>query len=176
MHEIKRIIEALLFVNSEPLSLADMRKVVNSVQPCSLKQLKDLIEEMKEEYEKQDRAFQIHEVGEGFQFRTLEHYGPFIEKLGVSKKAERLSHASSEVLAIVAYRQPITRAQIEAIRGIDPTNTLALLMEKQLIQVVGKLEAPGRPLLYGVTTHFLTHYGLKDIKDIQRKDEGGGKG
>lgn len=170
--QIKRIIEALLFASSEPLPLPRIREVTDTVQAISPKELNSIIQELRYEYHAQQRAFRLDEIAQGFVLRTAEEYSPYIELLGRNKRTEKLSNASAEVLAIIAYRQPITRSQIEAIRGVDSSGTLANLLERQLIQPVGKLEAPGRPTLYGITKDFLKHYGLKDIKELPNLDQG----
>ena len=91
---------------------------------------------------------------------------PYIEAIGVSRRGEKLSQAAAEVLAIIAYKQPITRPQIDAIRGVDSSGTIYNLLERQLIEPLGKLEAPGRPTLFGITKNFLEHFGLKDVKQL----------
>lgn len=164
--QIKRIIEALLFVSSEPLSFRKIREIAEGVYPTiETTQLKELIHELREEYNTQQRAFQLDEIAQGYMLRTREEYSSFIEQIAKRRK-ERLSAAALEVLAIVAYRHPITRAQIEAIRGVDCSGILQTLLERQLIEPAGNLEVPGRPNLYGITKEFLKHFGLKDLKDL----------
>ena len=170
MHfQSKRIIEALLFASSEPIAFNKIREVIDTISPLQPKELRALIQELQAEYEEQQRAFRLEEIAQGFILRSSEQYHPYIELLHRNKRTEKLSMASSEVLAIIAYRQPITRVQIEAIRGVDSSGSVSTLLERQLIQPVGKLEAPGRPTLYGITKDFLKHFGLRDIKELPNR-------
>lgn len=162
----KRIIEALLFVSHEPISFNKIREVLDSVEPLKPRQIQDLLQEMAEEYILQQRAFRLEEIAQGYILRTCKEYGPYIDSLFRNKRTEKLSPAAAEVLAIIAYRQPITRPQIEAIRGVDSSGIIQSLLERQLIEPVGRMEAPGRPTLYGITTYFLKHFGLRDLKEL----------
>lgn len=162
----KRVIEALLFVSSDPLPFTKIREVVDAYQPLKPRMIRDLLMELQEEYLSQQRAFRLEEIAQGFLLRTCEEYSPYIDILYRNKRTEKLSHASAEVLAIIAYRQPITRPQIEAIRGVDCSGIVQNLIDRQLIEPVGKLEAPGRPTLYGITKSFLKHFGLRDIQEL----------
>jgi segregation and condensation protein B len=163
---LKRIIEALLFVSHEPIHFNKFREILDTVEPIKPRQLLDLLQELKEEFILQQRAFRLEEIAEGYQLRTCKDYGPYIDLLFRNKRTEKLSQASAEVLAIIAYRHPITRPQIDAIRGVDSSGTIQNLLERQLIEPVGRLEAPGRPTLYGITQYFLKHFGLRDLKEL----------
>lgn len=163
---IKRIIESLLFVSNEPLPFTKIREILDTYTPLKPQHIRDLISELQEEYLSQQRAFRLEEIAQGFLLRTCKEYGPYIDMLYRNKRNEKLSQASAEVLAIIAYRQPITRPQIEAIRGVDSSGIVQNLMDRQLIEAVGKLEAPGRPTLYAVTKNFLQHFGLRDIQEL----------
>lgn len=162
----KKIVEALLFASQEPISFQRLREIVETKLPLKPKILKSALEDLEDDYIREQRAFRLQEVAEGFILRTCEEYAPFIERLFRSKRPEKLSHASTEVLAIIAYKQPITRPQIDAIRGVDSSGIVDNLLERSLIQSAGKLEAPGRPTLYATTPHFLSHFGLKDLKEL----------
>lgn len=164
--KIKRIIEALLFASSEPISFLKLREIVNTYYPVKPHFLKKLIEDLQEEYLSDQRSFRLEEVSLGFILKSLEEYSPFIEQLFRNKRGEKLSPASTEVLAIIAYKNPITRPQIDAIRGVDSSGSIQNLLERGLIQQVGKLEAPGRPALYGITDNFLMHFGLRDLQEL----------
>lgn len=164
----KRILEALLFASSDPLPFVKLREVLETIEPVKPKILKDLLQELAEEYILQQRAFRLEETTNGYILRTCQEYGPFIEILYRNKRTEKLSQASAEVLAIIAYRQPITRPQIDAIRGVDSSGTIYNLIERQLIEPLGKLEAPGRPTLYGITANFLKHFGLKNLDELPK--------
>lgn len=165
----KRIIEALLFSSNEPLPFNKIREIVDSFQQLKPRLLRDLINELQQEYLSQQRAFRLEEIAEGFLLRTCEEYGPFIDLINRNKRTEKLSQASAEVLAIIAYRQPITRPQIEAIRGVDCSGIVQNLLERQLIEPTGRLEAPGRPTLYETTKDFLRHFGLRSTDELATK-------
>lgn len=164
---MKRVIEALLFASAEPISLQKIRDVIDSFHPLKPRQIKKILDELQEDYISQQHAFRLEEIAQGYALRTHEEYAPYIELLYRNKRGEKLSHASTEVLAIIAYRQPMTRPQIDAIRGVDSSGTIAQLLERDLIEPRGKLEAPGRPTLYGTTNAFLKHFGLKDIEQLK---------
>jgi len=164
--QIKRIIEAILFSSSAPVTFDKLRQVADTFHAMRPKVLKELIQELQQEYMSQQRAFRLEEIAQGYILRTCEEFSPYIESIGISRRGEKLSHPAAEVLAIIAYRQPITRPQIDAIRGVDSSGTIYNLLERQLIEPVGKLEAPGRPTLYGITKTFLEHFGLKDLKQL----------
>lgn len=166
--QVKRMIEALLFASSEPLSFMKIKDITDSYYPLKPKVLRQLIEDLQLEYQKQNRAFRLDEIAQGFLLQSTEEFQPYIEQLYRNKRTEKISQAATEVLAIIAYRQPITKPQIEAIRGVDSTGTLHNLLERRLIEIVGKLEVPGRPILYGITKDFLFHFGLKDLNDLPK--------
>lgn len=165
----KRIIEALLFASSDPLPFTKIREIVDSFQPLKPRLLRDLINELQQDYLSQQRAFRLEEIAEGFLLRTCEEYSPFIDLIHRNKRTEKLSQASVEVLAIIAYRQPITRPQIDSIRGVDSSGSIHNLLERQLIAPAGRLDAPGRPTLYETTKDFLQHFGLRSAQDLSKK-------
>jgi segregation and condensation protein B len=165
---VKRIIEGILFVTDEPISLCKIQNILESTHPLKLEELRQIINELKNEYVQQNRAFRLEEIANGYLLRTCEDLNAFIELLFKNFKKEKLSHSAAEVLAIVAYRQPITRPQIEEIRGVDSSGSVYTLIERQLIEPVGKLEVPGRPTLFGVTNRFLQHFGLRDVSDLPK--------
>jgi segregation and condensation protein B len=165
----RRIIESLLFASHDPVSFDKIREVVDAYYAFRPKVLRELIDELQHEYITEQRAFRLEEIAQGFALRTCEEYSPYIQLMVRNKRTEKLSQAAVEVLAIIAYKQPITRPQIEAIRGVDSSGTVQNLLERQLIEPVGKLEAPGRPTLYGITKDFLQYFGLRDLKDLPRQ-------
>lgn len=164
--QIKRVIEALLFASSEPLNLEKIREVVDTIQPLPPREIRALIQSLQDDYYVQKRAFRIEEIANGFMLRACEEFHPYIELLFKNKRGEKLSQAAAEVLAIIAYRQPITRPQIEAIRGVDCSGVVQVLLERQLVQPVGKAEGPGRPTLYATTKEFLQYFELRDVRDL----------
>ena len=165
---LKRVMEALLFASPDPIPLAKLREITDTILPIPPRQLRQILEELKQDYLTQQRAFKLEEIAQGYVLRTYEEYAPYLDQLHRQKRGEKLSYASTEVLAIIAYRQPITRPQIDAIRGVDSSGTIMQLLERQLIEPVGKLEAPGRPTLYGTTKEFLKHFGLKDLNELKK--------
>lgn len=160
--ERKRIIEALLFVAQDPLTLSRIQSIVESDDRQGIRQ--DL-EALKEEYSSIERGFELVEVAGGYQFRTRPEMGPWIRKLG-RQRAARLTQASLETLAITAYKQPVTRAEIEYIRGVDCGAVLRGLLEKGLLKILGRKDVPGRPLLYGTSRRFLEVFSLKDLSSL----------
>lgn len=165
----KRVIEALLFSCPEPLSLIKIREVTDTFCHLAPRHLRSLIEELQQEYISQQRAFRLEEIAQGYVLRTHEEYASYIEILQRQRRGEKLSPAGTEVLAIIAYRQPITRPQIDAIRGVDSSGTLMQLLERQLIETQGKLDAPGRPTIYVTTKEFLKYFGFKDHNDFKSR-------
>jgi segregation and condensation protein B len=167
---LKRVIEALLFASPDPLPLAKIREITDTILPLRPKQLRDILNELKQDYLAHQRAFKLEEIAQGYALRTYEEYAPYLDLLHRQKRGEKLSHSSTEVLAIIAYRQPITRPQIDAIRGVDSSGTITQLLERLLIEPLGKLDAPGRPTLYGTTKEFLKHFGLKDLSALKHEE------
>lgn len=164
---VKQIIEALLFSSSDPITFVKIREVTDSFHPLKPRELKEILDELQQEYLTQQRAFRLEEIAQGYMLRTCEEFSPYIELMNRDKRTEKLSQASAEVLAIIAYKQPVTRPQIEAIRGVDSSGVIQNLLERQLIEPIGKLEAPGRPTLFGITPDFLKHFGLRDVQDLK---------
>lgn len=164
--KIKQIVEALLFASGEPLSFQKMRDIIAEFNPITSPLLRHALMELAVDYEKRESSITLAEVANGFVLRTRPSMNEYLEILFRDRRAERLSPAATEVLAIIAYRQPITRPQIEAIRGVDCSGVTQTLLERQLITPMGRLEAPGRPTLFGTTKEFLLHYGLRDLNDL----------
>lgn len=160
--EKRRIIEALVLSSGEPISAAKLAEIIPY---CKEGQAKDLINELNTEYAEQDRSFEIWEVAGGYQIRTRAEFSGYIQKLQ-KERALRLSQAALETLAVIAYRQPTTRAEIEEVRGVDAGATVKSLLERQLIRIAGQREVPGRPMLYGTTRRFLEVFGLENLKNL----------
>ncbi len=170
---IKPIIEALIFASNSSITLD---RIATILEGEDRKVIKEALDELIKEYETSERGFTIVRVAGGYQLRTRPEYSPWIRRL--LKTTTRISRASMECLAIIAYRQPITKGEVEDIRGVDSTGILRSLLEKRLIRIVGRKDAPGRPVLYGTTREFLETFDLKDLshlptlKDIQMMEEG----
>jgi segregation and condensation protein B len=166
---IDSVIEAILFASDEPLS-AD-RLVNISELNGGVKQVKKCIETLNQQYEQTGRAFRIEEIAGGFQMMTLPDYNIWLKKLLRERGDNKLSPAALETLAIVAYKQPVIRADVEAIRGVACGEMIRSLMYKGLVKITGKAEILGRPLLYGTTRKFLEVFGLNDLKDLPKAEE-----
>lgn len=163
-----RILEAVLFASDIPVEMERLSAIIDGLSPT---EIMDLIDSLNREYETGGRSFRLVEVAGGFQFETLPQYGSFIEKLYHSKSRPKLSRASLETLAIVAYKQPISKIEIDALRGVDSDAAMRTLQNRDLIEVIGRSEAVGKPLLYGTTREFLRYFGMKDIKELPGADE-----
>ena len=166
--KIKPIIESLIFAAEEPITL---RKLVDIIGDIDSAQVLEAITQLKNDYEIQGRSFQIEEIAGGYQLFTKPEYYEWIAKLRKKSGETKLSQAALETLAIIAYKQPILRADVESIRGVQSGQIIRLLMEKDLVKVLGRDEALGHPLLYGTTKRFLEYFGLKDIKDLPNIEE-----
>ncbi|HAA38310.1 MAG TPA: SMC-Scp complex subunit ScpB [Firmicutes bacterium] len=165
--EIKPLIEALLFVTEEPLPPAKIAEIL----AAELQDVRKTIKELQQEYATADHGLQIMEIAKGYQFATKPELAPVVEKLFKGEKSYTLSQAALETLAIIAYRQPVTRVDIEAIRGVKVDAVINTLQKRRLIRTVGRKDAPGRPLLYGTTKEFLKYFGLKDLSELPRLAE-----
>ncbi len=161
-NEKRRIVEALILSSSEPISAVKLAEIIPYCKPGHAK---DLVNELNTEYTEQDRAFEIWEVAGGYQLRTRAEFSGYLQKLQ-KERILRLSKAALETLAIVAYRQPATRAEIEDVRGVDVGAVLKSLLERHLIRIAGQRVVPGRPMLYGTTRRFLEVFGLDQLKDL----------
>lgn len=164
--KIKSAIESMLFVSGEPLPARDL--IANLELDNKL--VLEIISEMIEEYKKNDRGIRLIEINGGYQLVTKEENSDYIQKLLKKNRKHSLSQASIESLAIIAYKQPITRIDIDEIRGVKSESALQRLVERNLIRDVGRLEVPGRPILYGTTDEFLRQFGLKTLKELPSLD------
>ena len=163
----RSIIESLLFAWAEPLSLYKIAKIID-LKPTTVEKL---IEEMRLEFKAQHRGIQIIETNKHYQLSTLKENYPYVEQLCATSKSKGLSNSALEVLAIIAYKQPITKLDIEQIRGVNSEGPLQSLIERELVEVKGKLEKIGRPQIYGTTDVFLRSFGFKTLGDMPQIDE-----
>ena len=166
--EIKAIIEALLFASPEPLSLERICEVLEGVDP---EKVSGALGELDREYKEPGRGFQMTRIAEGYQLATKLEYAHWIKKLNIIKKRSKLSLPALETLAIIAYKQPVTKPEIEEIRGVNADGVIKTLLERGLIRIIGKKELPGRPTMYGTTKEFLRHFGLNDLSELPDPDE-----
>jgi segregation and condensation protein B len=156
---LRGLLEAIVFASDKPIKSAELARLASA----PARQVRDILAELKETYA--GRGIVLDEVAGGWIFRTHVQYAPFVRELA-SEKPVRLTRAQLETLAIAAYRQPITRPEIDEIRGVESGATLKLLLERDLVRILGKKDEPGRPLLYGTTSTFLEFFGLKSLKDL----------
>lgn len=174
----KALVEALIFAAQEPLSINQIRSIYQGeqvrndeskhVEPETIRQI---IADLNKEYTKHDRPYRIVQIAGGYQFATSTEYAEWLGKLYKEQGRRKLSQSGVETLAIVAYKQPMTKAEVEKIRGVNCDYVLKTLLEKELLTVTGRAESVGRPLLYGTTREFLKHFGLNDITDLPRPRE-----
>jgi segregation and condensation protein B len=162
----KGIIEAMLFVSGEPLSLKELALHLEA----SPKYVEEVLDELIEDYKQEERGIKLIRINGEYQLVTKNEYSDYIQKLLKKNKRQSLSQASLESLAIVAYKQPITRIDIDEIRGVKSDSAISRLMDKELIKEVGRLEVPGRPILYSTTEEFLRQFGLHDLKELPSLD------
>ena len=161
--DLKKIIETLLFITDRPVKPS---RIADVVENTDAKRVRELIMELQNEYAVRGSAVQIVEIGGGFQMSTKPEYGRWVRRLYNEKMTTKLSNAALETLAIIAYKQPITRAEMEAIRGVDVAGPLEKLLERSLVRVVGKKDTIGRPMVYGTTDEFLRLFGLNKISEL----------
>jgi segregation and condensation protein B len=166
--DVSSIIEALLFVSDEPLSVDKLLEVFDGVDRGAMCQI---VEELRVRFNSNGKPFVLREINGGFQLCTDPKYAPWIKKLSSVRGNSKLSRAALETLAIVAYRQPVTRAEVESIRGVSCSGVLSSLLDRKLIRIAGRHDAPGKPLLYRTTQEFMQHFGLRSIKDLPRISE-----
>ncbi len=160
--EKRQIVEALLLAAQEPLPAARIAAVIPRATP---KLVSELVAELDDEYRRQERAFEIRDVAGGFQLRTRADFAGYLQQLQPDRPL-RLSQAALETLSIVAYKQPVTRAEVERIRGVDVGAVLRSLVERKLVRIAGHREVPGRPMLYATNKRFLEVFGLPDLDDL----------
>ncbi len=164
---LKLIIESMLFASDKPLTARDIH---SSLPDTDLNEIKSALKVLEHEYESLARSFGLKEVAKGYQFRSRAEYGPYILRM-LQTTPNRLSRAAMETLAIIAYKQPILRYEIERLRGVDVGGILKTLLEKGLIKIMGRKNLPGRPLIYGTTKKFLEVFDLKDISSLPKLQE-----
>jgi segregation and condensation protein B len=180
--KLSQVIEALLFSAQKPLTTRELTNAIrsagaedeftpNEFAKCTEAEVAAALEALKLEYIEQQRAFQLLEKAEGWQLASDPRYATWVRQLFPAAKPARLSPPALETLAIIAYRQPITRADVEAVRGVAIDSVLQTLMERGLVKIAGRAEIPGRPLLYETTQFFLEHFGLRNLDELPNAEE-----
>ena len=160
-------LEALFFAAPEPLTFRTIRGILPE-EEVSSERLRDALKALGERYDAPGSGIALVEIAGGWQVQTREDYWPWVRSLARTRTEEKITAAALETLAIIAYKQPITRAEIDAIRGVGSGQLIRTLMDKKMVRVVGRVELPGRPFQYGTTRQFLDHFGLGVIKDLPR--------
>lgn len=159
--DLKPVVEALIFVSESPVKAEQLAETLDVEKSLILA----LVRELNEDYAGAGRGFELRETAGGYQFRTRPEYAEWVRRLSRDKPF-RFSRAALETLAIIAYRQPITRAEVEYLRGVDSGGVMKTLLDKHLVRILGKKDIPGRPLIYGTTGDFLELFGLRDLSGL----------
>lgn len=162
IREIKSIVEGLLFVAGDALPIKDLCSIINIDETT----LRRIVAQMMDSFSEENRGVRIIEVNNCYQFCTKPEHYEYIERLVKPQSRQGLSQASLETLAIIAYKQPITKSQVDYIRGVQSESCFSRLVEKELIVEIGRMDGPGRPILYGTTDNFLKLFGLKTLKEL----------
>ena len=162
-HELVAVVEALLFVSAEPVTVTRLATVIGAVSKAEVEQA---LNSLQEQLAQDGRGIQLVKLAGGYRLVTKPDYAPWLKRLDKAKAAQKLSRSALESLAIIAYKQPLVRAEIEEIRGVETSGVLRTLLERKLVRIVGRKEVPGRPIMYGTTKFFLEHFGLQDITQL----------
>ncbi len=160
--QAKALIEAVLFLHEEPVKIQQFSRII----PLSADQIASLIGELKTELERSERGLRVYEVAGGYQMGTLPDLAPYLEKMFADDLTGKLSSAALETLAIISYKQPIIRVEIESIRGVKCDHVLDNLLRRKLIRISGRKPGPGRPFIYSTTPEFLKYFGLSDLSEL----------
>ncbi|MGQ0554867.1 MAG: SMC-Scp complex subunit ScpB [Nitrospiraceae bacterium] len=163
MGELQAILEALLFVSSEPLSVARLVVVLGNVSKI---EVEEALRQLGQALDQDGRGVRLAAVAGGYRLVTKLDYAPWIKRLDKAKTSAKLSRSALESLAIIAYKQPLVRSEVEEIRGVETSGVLRTLLERKLVRIVGRKEVPGRPIMYGTTKFFLEHFGLSDLSQL----------
>jgi segregation and condensation protein B len=161
--ELKAILEAVLFVSPEPVPVARLMSILGTVSKPEVVQA---LEILAHDFDQDGRGIQLVQVAGGYRLVTKQEYGPWLKRMDKAKVAQKLSRSALESLAIIAYKQPLVRSEIEEIRGVETSGVLRTLCERKLVRIVGRKDVPGRPIMYGTTKFFLEHFGLQDLSQL----------
>lgn len=167
-NNLKSAVEALIFVSEKPITLEQIKKVLGDLD---LSAIKKIIEELKNDYETSNRGMRIIEIAGGFQMIACTNFSSFLKKLFKNRNGEKLSKQALESLAIIAYKQPLTKTEIESLRNVNVDGVMKSLLDKNLIRICGRKKIPGRPFVFGTTREFLEHFGLKSLQDLPKMEE-----
>ena len=167
--DLKSAVEALLFASEKPLTPEEMKDAFGG--GVSAADIRAQVESLRKEYDEQNRGFRVYEIAGGFQLASDIRFAEILKRFYQSREKKKISQAGLETLAVIAYRQPVTRADIEAIRGVNVDGPVKTLLEKGVIRICGRKEVPGRPILYSTTQEFLEHFGLKSVQELPTLSE-----
>lgn len=170
MQLLKQHIEALIFVAEQNITIDEIQSCLKAAYDWEVtkKEVLEVLDQLKEQYSNEEYSFELVEIAEGFQFLTKKEYHNAVNTLLQIKAKKRLSTAALETLAIIAYKQPISKSEMEHIRGVSCDYSIQKLLEKELIVITGKSDGPGKPLLYATSKNFMDHFGLKSVKDLPK--------
>jgi len=166
--EIKGAIETIIFISEAPIAAVELQNVLEGID---IQTIESVVEALKKEYEERNSGIKIVEVAGGYQMVTSPYYASFIKKFYKLKHSEKLTMPSLETLSIIAYKQPVTKIEIESIRGVNVDGVIKNLLEKGLIRIVGRKEVVGRPFVYGTTRSFLEYFGLNSLEELPEVEE-----
>ena len=161
--ELKAILEAVLFVSPEPVPVARLMSILGTVSKAEVVQALGILTH---DLDQDGRGIQLVQIAGGYRLVTKQEYGPWLKRMDKAKTAQKLSRSALESLAIIAYKQPLVRSEIEEIRGVETSGVLRTLCERKLVRIVGRKDVPGRPIMYGTTKFFLEHFGLHDLSQL----------
>lgn len=161
--ELKAILEAVLFVSPEPVPVARLVSILGTVSKAEVVQALGILTH---DLDQDGRGIQLVQIAGGYRLVTKQEYGPWLKRMDKAKAAQKLSRSALESLAIIAYKQPLVRSEIEEIRGVETSGVLRTLCERKLVRIVGRKDVPGRPIMYGTTKFFLEHFGLQDLSQL----------
>jgi segregation and condensation protein B len=165
---VNQIVEALIFASDEPISVNQIKGFIEDITPARIRKAVDTLNL---EYKKNNRAFHIISVAGGYQIVTRDTFSQWVKKMFVKRRKARLSQAALETLSVVAYKQPVTRTEVDDIRGVNSDGVLRTLLERKLVTISGRSEGPGRPLLYKTTKEFLRYFGVDSVSDLPKPRE-----
>jgi segregation and condensation protein B len=167
-NNLKSAVEALIFASERPITVEQIKKVLGGMDTLSVNQI---ITELKNDYQAQNRGLRIIEIAGGFQMATCSDFAPLLKKLFKNRYSDKLSKPALESLAIIAYKQPLTKSEIESLRNVNVDGVMKSLVEKNLIRICGRKKIPGRPFVFGTTREFLEHFGLKSLQDLPKMED-----
>jgi len=167
-NNLKSAVEALIFASEKPITIEQIKKVLGDLDTSSVN---NIITELKNDYQTQNRGLRVVEIAGGFQMITSTDFAPFLKKLFKNRYSDKLSKPALESLAIIAYKQPLTKSEIESLRNVNVDGVMKSLIDKNLIRICGRKKVPGRPFVYGTTREFLEHFGLKALADLPKMED-----